>query len=361
MPGDTGTVTVELRNMASGEVYVQEDDETFDMNAYIASATLEGNKGIKILDGRQTDVGLLGPGDYIRLTFNIQANESAANGMHFLELEVVGGSNMYNLNYRIPVKVDDKDLKIIVSDMPPTLMKEYSIVNVEVVNLRSNDITGVIVTPKGNDIGFFPTNVFVGTINGGNKSTATFTLNTMTSGKGNKEMQFSTTYFNGDNLHISSDTNYNIEVVDQPALILSTIEIERTGNVYSITGDINNFGTTDTKNVMISVMETENITPVQPYEKYFVGTLESDDFSSFELSASTQGSNVEEIPLLIEFRNTNNAYAYINENIALQKGMVPESNDSGGMSFVMIGLIAVICIAVLGVIAYSWKKRKNSE
>lgn len=361
MPGDTGTVTVELKNMASGEVYVQEDDETFDMNAYIASATLEGNKAIKILDGRQTDVGLLGPGDYIRLTFNIQANESASNGMHFLELEIVGGSDMYNLNYRIPVKVDDRDLKIIVSDMPPTLMKEYSTINVEVVNLRPNDITGVIVTPKGNDVGFFPSNVFVGTINGGNKSTATFTLNTMASGKGNKDMQFSATYFNGDNLHTSSGTNYNVEVVDQSALILSALEVERTGNAYSITGDINNFGTTDAKNVMISVIATENVTPVQPYEKYFVGTLESDDFSSFELSASTQGSNINEVPLLIEFRNTNNAYAYINENITLQKGIVSASNTSGGTSFAIIGLIAVICIAVLGVIAYSWKKRRNSE
>jgi hypothetical protein len=309
----------------------------------------------------QTDVGLLGPGDYIRLTFNIKANENATNGMHFLELEVVGGSDMYNLNYRIPVKVDDRDLKIIVSDMPPTLMKEYSTINVEVVNLRPNDITGVIITPKGNDVVFFPANVFVGTINGGNKSTATFTLNTMTSTKGNKEMQFSTTYFNGDNLHTSSDTNYNIEVVNQSALILSSLEIESTGNVYSITGDINNFGTTDAKNVMISIMTNENITPVQPYEKYFVGTLESDDFSSFELSASTQGSNVEEIPVLIEFRNTNNAYAYIKENISVQKRTVSVSSDSDGMSFIMIGFVAIICIAVFGIIAYSWKKRKNSE
>lgn len=361
MPGDTGTLTVELRNMASGEVYVRENDETFDMNAYIASANLKGSRDITILDGRQTNVGLLGPGDYIRLAFNIEANESSSNGMHFLELEVIGGSNMYNLNYRIPVKVDDRDLKLIVSDMPPILMKEYTIVNVEVVNLRQNEITGVMVTPKGKDIKFFPANAFVGTINGGNRSTATFTLNTMTSEKGDKDIQFSTTYFNGDNLHTSSDTNYTVQVVDQTALILSAIELNRIGNTYTISGDINNFGTTDAKNVMISIIETENITPVQPYEKYFVGTLESDDFSSFELSASTQENNVEEIPLLIEFRNTNNAYAHINENITLQKGMVTASNASGGNSIAMIGLVAVICLAVAGIIVYSWKKRKNSE
>jgi hypothetical protein len=150
-------------------------------------------------------------------------------------------------------------------------------------------------------------------------------------------------------------------VVDQSALILSALEVENAGNVYSITGDINNFGTTDAKNVMISVMATDNVTPVQPYEKYFAGTLESDDFSSFELSASTQGSNVDEIPLLIEFRNTNNAYAYINENISVQKGVVPISSNNEGIPFMVIGLVAVVCFAVIGIIAYSWKKNKNSE
>lgn len=363
MPGDTGTVTVELKNMATGKVYVQEDDETFDMNAYIASATLGGNKNIDILDGRQTDVGLLGPGDYIRLTFNIKANENATNGMQFLDLEVVGGSDMYNLNYRIPVKVDDRDLNLIVSNMPSSLMHEYSMIQVDVVNTRPNDVTGVIVTSEGENVSFSPQNFFVGTVESGNKSTATFTLDTMASVEGTKKLDFSATYFNGDNIHTSSKVLSTVEVVDRSALILSSIEIARTGSAYTITGDINNFGTTDAKNVIISVIETDDITPVQPYAKYFVGTLESDDFSSFELSASVLGNEVKEIPLLIELRNTENAYAHIYENISLQKGTaIPASSDNeGGMSLTMIGFIAVVCIVVLGIIAYSWKKPKQPE
>ena len=104
MPGDSGTVTISLNNMATGEIYVSEDDKTFDMNAYILSATLGGNSNIDILDSSYTNVGLMGPGDTLELTFNIKAKEDIQNSVHFLNFELVGGSDMYDLNYKIPVK-----------------------------------------------------------------------------------------------------------------------------------------------------------------------------------------------------------------------------------------------------------------
>lgn len=63
MPGDTGTITITLDNMATGEIYVKEDDETFDMNAYIRSAVLGGNTDIYVLNNGYTNIGLMGPGD----------------------------------------------------------------------------------------------------------------------------------------------------------------------------------------------------------------------------------------------------------------------------------------------------------
>jgi len=63
MSGDTGTITMDIENMATGTVYVTEDDETFDMNAYIASITLAGNSNIDVISKGYTDIGLLGPKD----------------------------------------------------------------------------------------------------------------------------------------------------------------------------------------------------------------------------------------------------------------------------------------------------------
>ena len=359
MPGDSGTVTITLNNMATGEIYVREDNKTFDMNAYILSATLGGNSNIDILDSSYTNVGLMGPGDTLELTFNIKATESIHNSVHFLDFELVGGSDMYDLNYKIPVKVDGRDLKLIVSNLPSTVMNEIATITLDIVNTRANDVTSVIAKPVGDGVVFTPSEVFVGTITAGNRSTATFTLDTMGSSSGVKDVSFSASYFNGDNLHSSAELSTTINVVEQSSLLLTAIEIEDIGTKYSITGDINNVGTTDAKNVMVSVVESDDVEPIQPYANYFIGTLEADDFSSFELSARVSG-DITSIPVLIEFRNTDNAYTSITERVDLGSNSIIGSGSSEGMSPIVMGAIVISAIAIIGIIGYSWKKRKES-
>ncbi|MGP8322158.1 MAG: hypothetical protein ACT6FE_07560 [Methanosarcinaceae archaeon] len=360
MPGDSGTITITLNNMATGEIYVREDDKTFDMNAYILSATLGGNTNIDILDSIYTNIGLLGPGDTLQLTFNIKAKEDIQNSVHFINFELVGGSDMYDLNYKIPVKVDDRDIKLIVSNLPSTVMNEIATITLDIVNIRANDVTSVIVKPVGDGVAFTPPEVFVGTITAGNRSTATFTLNTMASSQGAKNVSFLASYFNGDNLHQSTGVSSTINVVEKSALLLTAIDIEYIGTKYTITGDINNVGTTDAKNVMLSIVESDGVEPVQPYANYFIGTLEADDFSSFELSARVSSGDITSVPVIIEFRNTDNAYTSINESIDLDKNSMTGSSSSNGMSPIVIGSIVISAIAIIGIIGYSWKKRKES-
>ncbi|WP_440952898.1 COG1361 S-layer family protein [Methanococcoides sp. FTZ1] len=360
MPGDTGTITISIENMADGEIYVQEDDKTFDMNAYIASIALGGNDGIEILNKEHTDIGLLGPRDTIKLAFNIRAKETADNGVHFLTMELVGGSDMNDLNYNIPVKIDDRNLKLILATMPTTVMNEISTIEIDIINTRPNEVTNVMIRPEGENVSFNPAEVFVGNIPAGNKSTVEITLNTMASPAGMKNLSFTASFFNGDNYHTSENTDLEINVVDQPSLIFTSIEVTKTGNSYSIIGDINNFGTTDAKNVLVSVAGSEDIKPVQPYANYFVGTLEADDFSSFELSARILSPDVEQIPILIEFRDTDNVYSSVTGYIDLESASAAPGNDQDTPIW-MWGLIGVITIAIGGVIAYTWKKRKAAE
>ena len=362
MPGDTGTITVTLENMATGEIYVQEDDETFDMNAYIRSVVLASNANIEILDSGYTDIGLMGPGDTLELTFNIQALDEASNGIHFLDLELVGGSDMYDLNYRIPVKVDDRSLKLIVSKLPSTIMNEISTISLDVVNTRPNDVTGVIVTARGEDVVFTPAGEFVGPISTGNRSTVTFSLNTMGSDQGIKNLSFSTSYFNGDNLHRSEETNTSISVVNRSALIFTGMEISHIGNKYTLTGDINNFGTSDSRNVMLSIIGSDDVHPLQPHANYFIGTLEADDFSSFDLSARVT-SGVSTIPVLIEFRDTGNAYSSLTATFDVDGATTGSTSgeERDGMPFTTWALVGIAALAILGLIGYTWKKRKNDD
>jgi cbb3-type cytochrome oxidase subunit 3 len=365
MPGDTGIITVTLQNMATDRVYITEDAETLSMNAYIASATLGGNSNFEVLDSSHTNVGLLGPQDTIKLSFNVRAKNTASAGTHFLNLQLVGGSNMYNLNYRIPVKVDDRDLQIILPNMPSTIMNEVSTINVEVVNRRPNAVTSVIVTPEAEGMVFTPSEYFIGSIPAGNKSTATFTLNTMHSNPGKRDVSFAVSYFNGDNLRQTSKLTRQVDLIGQHSLIFTSLDVSRAGNRYAISGDLNNFGTTDAKNVMISVADSDNIMPVQPYARYYIGTLETDDFSSFELSAQAMSGGVSSIPVIIEFRDPNNAYISIRENISVSTNSIASASAAPGEekdSPVMLWAIAgILAIGITALIYNSWKKRRNDE
>ncbi len=357
-PGDNGTVTISLKNMATGDVYVQEDSKTFDMNAYIVSASLIGTNEIEVLDKGYSNIGLIGPGDTLNLTFNIKAKKEASSGIHFLNFELIGGSDMYDLNYKVPIKIDDRNVQLVFSNLPSNMMNEISTIKVDIINPGSNDINNVILSPSCEDVLISPSNIFVGTVTAGNNSTVEFTVNTVKSNSGNKNIKCLASYFNGDNHHTSETTSTNINVISKPTLILTNIEVNNLGSKSTITGEINNVGSTDMKNVMISLIDSKGINSTQPYPSYFIGSLEKDDFSSFELSALVS-PGTSEIPLLIEFRGTDNAYTSITKSVYLDSMELSVQTDKKASSPLLIIISIVLCVAVFGIIGYSWKKQKK--
>jgi len=359
-PGDNGTVTISLKNMATGDVYVQEDSKTFDMNAYIVSASLIGTDEIEVLGKGYSNIGLIGPGDTLNLTFNVKTKKEASSGTHFLNFELVGGSDMYDLNYKVPLKIDDKNIQVVFLNLPSNMINEISTIKVNIINPRSTDLNNVILSPSCEDVFISPSNIFVGTVSAGNSSAVEFTVNTVNSNSGNKNLKCIASYFNGDNLHMSETTSTAINVISKPTMTLTNIEIKNLGNKYTITGEINNIGTTDMKNVIISVLDSKGVNSTQPYPSYFIGGLEKDDFSSFELSALVT-PEASEIPLLLEFRGTDNAYTSITKSIALNSVELPTQTDKAASSPLLLVIGIVLCIVVFGIIGYSWKKQKKTN
>jgi len=111
-PGDSGTITVVIRNTAGTSTVRQssgisaggefETVKNVDIPIQIDSVSLEG-KGIKVLSESYHQFGSLGPGQSATVTFSIQAPNR--EGMFFPEVwvDINGGKN---IRYPVPVNVN---------------------------------------------------------------------------------------------------------------------------------------------------------------------------------------------------------------------------------------------------------------
>lgn len=160
------------------------------------------------------------------------------------------------------------------------------------------------------------------------------------------------------------DKNISINVIGKVQLVLTGIDIKGLDEKV-ITGDLSNIGTTKAKSVFVSIKKTGNIIPVRPYENYFVGTIDTNDYGSFELHCQING-NVSEIPIIIEYRDEDNNLIKMEKNISISvenEGLVANENNNGGnggvINYIIIGIGVLFCIGVIYLMYRGFIKRRE--
>jgi hypothetical protein len=338
MQNDIGTITVTVKNM-----------EMLQSVKIKAAYLLE--RDIKVLSNPYFNIGSLGPGESLNLTFTIKAGY--ADGIYYPKL-LLEAENAENIRYQIPVKVESTPLTIGVKDIPEEIFKEERAeIELVVGNPRQNTVNGIKIVTVEEDM--VPSGVFLGALSSDESKVAVFNFTPQT--KDDHLLNFTLEFKNGDNLHTTA-LSVPLTVTESKKsaeLILTGIEVQSTSEtrVYEITGDINNAGLDEARSVVMKVGNAEGIEAMHPYKVYFVGLLSPDDFSSFELDVKV-GENVTEVPLLIEYKDEDGNLFSLTEYISIEHR---PTTSSGEMSVSMIALLVVIVIFVVGVIAYSWKKR----
>lgn len=341
MRNDIGTVTVTVKNMESAKSVNIKDARML-------------SRDIKVLSDSYFNIGRLGPGESLNLTFTIKA--VCPDGIYYLKI-LVAGEDAQNIRYSIPVTVDSSSLTIGVKDIPEDIFKgERARIELAVGNPRHNTVTAVkIATMEENVI---PSEVFIGALSADETKVASFNFTPQTNGA--HILNFVLEFKNGDNYH-STDLSVPLNVTEskkRAELILTGIEVEPMlgMNAYKITGDINNAGLKEAKSVVMKVGDAEGIEAMNPYKAYFVGLLSPDDFSSFELDVKV-GENETQVslPLVIEYKDEDGNKFSKTEYISIERHQGTTSSRELPVS--MIVLLVVIAIVVIGLIAYSWKKR----
>jgi hypothetical protein len=213
MTGDSGTVTVTLKNTATTPS-VTFSGSTFDTNARIQSAALKSfSDEVTVLDSPYQDMGILGPGDSIKLTYNVRVGENAPEGTQNLVLAIEGNSFEYNSKINIPIEIDSSNVRIIPS-------KELKLVNgvaalsFDVANTHPNQLNSVSVKPEAEGVKFYPTEYFIGPMNSNELFTIEF--NAITDNSSTTKilepvnLTLSASYSNGINKHENMLSNLSI-------------------------------------------------------------------------------------------------------------------------------------------------------
>ncbi|WP_298669629.1 hypothetical protein [uncultured Methanofollis sp.] len=339
MPGDVATVTVTVKNTAQVSVPVRS-----------AKMYTEGN--ILVLDNPYQTYGAIGAGNDATFTFTVQATGSSGTYYPYFVLDF---TNAGSLRYAVPVKVEAVEPRVSVADLPDAFTAgKKELVRVTVSNPRSGEINGVSVMPSGEGIVSVPTSTFIGALPPDGVAEATFNITP------DRETTLTMTvaYRNGRN---QRTTEASIPIVfseDKKGarIVVSGVEVTRENSSYQVKGDVTNAGLEVAKAVVVTVGYPG--VPVDPNRVYPVASLEPDDLSNFELTFRAE--NVTEVPLVIEYRDTNGNLYTTRTNISVE-GTALTGEGEGGAPLPMAAVLLIVAAAVVvGAAVYlSWRKAKR--
>ncbi|MEL4304573.1 hypothetical protein [Methanococcoides sp. LMO-2] len=162
MPGDDGSISFTLTNTAQQST-ITIDGESYDTYARVQSATLVGTDMITVTSPPYEGKGVLGPGDFVQVTYNMEISDSIEDGTYFLDLVMIGNSHSFNNNWMVPVVVDSSAVRVIPS-VPLVLKNGQADLEFDVANIHPNELSSVLVKMEADGVEFLPQEYFVGSM-----------------------------------------------------------------------------------------------------------------------------------------------------------------------------------------------------
>lgn len=336
MRGDTATVTVSVENRGSTSVAVR--------RAYLLG---EPNL-IRILNDPYQTVGDIGAGSSRDFSFLVKAESQDGT---FYPRFVLDFRDAGELSLPIPVVVRSTELAVSVLERPDRFSRERKdAVTVLIGNPRASEVTGVNLAMEGEGLDITPSSYFIGTLAADASATVSFNVTPNQAGN----LTITAAYQNGVNLHTRAIT-LPVALDDdlmRASLVASNLVVTRDGSTYHLTGDVSNAGL-EVANA-VTVTAGGSAVPVDPFRSYVVGSLNPDDFASFEISF--RAGNASAVLLLLQFKDRDGRVFSSRAEVDLASASGP-AQAAPALPLGPI-LLAVLAVVVGGIILYSWRKRR---
>lgn len=333
MKGDRATVTVTITNNGAESVPI--------------SRVFMSDSDLSIPDGSYDSVGSIGAGNSMTFTFTVRAD--VPDGIYYPRFSV-NFRNAPSLRDYIPVKVESTELAVSVVNRPDAFsVGKKETIDLRVGNPRENTINGISVVPQGEGVDVEQSSYFIGKLDPDDSANVSFDITP----QGSTNLTFHVTYRNGFNTHVLDRVLPIVISDDKKAAdpVVSNIVMTSSGDVYTITGDVTNAGLEVANSVIITTGAPA--VPVEPNRIYVVGSLDPDDFSSFEVNF--RAGDVGSIPLLIQYKDADGNSYETSTPVSINK--TADSDEEREFPVAIVAVLVVAALVIAGVIVYSWKKK----
>lgn len=138
---------------------------------------------------------------------------------------------------------------------------------------------------------------------------------------------------------------------------LTGVDYEMEEGRLHVSGSTSNVGLGAVDSVVVRVVETETVTPARPNPEYFVGSIPSSDFASFDLYAEVT-PQTETVPIEVTYLTNGRERTTRTEIDVSDLNAGADEENSGGsglpsLPLLVGGVLAVLLVVGLGAFAYT--------
>jgi hypothetical protein len=260
-------------------------------------------------------------GSTITYDFVVSGEHPDGDGSYFalFTIQTVNGATVH---YPLIIKIDSHDVSASISEKPDAFpLSAEKTVNLTIINPRDGAIDNILVTTSGSGVEVSPSQKFVGSLAAQSSVDVPFTVTADQA----TDLTFHISYQSGDNDH-STEVVLPITIGNDKTAAVPTINnlaLTSQGSSYDLSGDITNTGISDANGLVVTVGSPARGTGTYP--EYAIGSLASDDSSSFEVTFTC--TDLTSVPLVIHWKDSSG-----NDYSTTRTMDLSSYTSSGGMS-----------------------------
>ena len=281
-PFEEGTITVTLTNSGTSSVGLSDPD-------------IISEKVHVMNQNTWNTMSYIGAGSTLSYSFRIKADPPDG---YIYALFSVATKDSGTLHFPLVVNVDSTEIKAVVSEIPDAFTRSADeSVNLTIINPRAGEIRNIQITPVGEGISIIPSTKYISSLAAQSSVDVSFTV----TAEQESDLTFNVLYDNGDTQHTTNVVFPVTFGTDKSAAVctVNNVALTATGSTYYITGDITNTGISDANGLVVSVGSPARGTGTYP--EYAIGSLASDDSSSFEVTFTC--NDLSSIPLVLSWKD----------------------------------------------------------